>query len=95
MIGSYAKAKAQERAAKSGLSLEEAPHSSQGEPKRSAPVACKPPGFWLLPINVHEGLHASHTHSTGGMPQGHSHDPLQRHASLGLGLGHQNPWHVV
>lgn len=86
--GCCSKAKTQERAAKTGST----PDGLQGEPGvGTRGPQCPPPGFWLLPINVHQGLDSSHTHGTGGVFQGHAHNPLQRHAGLHLGLSLRCP----
>lgn len=62
-----------------------------GRARGSAPGARNSPGFRLLPINVHQGLDSSHAHGTGGVFQGHAHNPLQRHAGLHLGLSLRSP----
>lgn len=52
-------------------------------------ASTKSPSLLLLPINVHKGLHSRHTHGTGWMLQGNTHNPLHWHPGCKLGLGYQ------
>lgn len=74
-----------------GRPSQDALQAACGESSGSAPGACNSAGFRLLPINVHQSLDSSHAHGTGGVFQGHTHNPLQRHVGLRLGLSLRSP----